>query len=103
MVPSDPEEMWGAEDVPGLSGVVWLLWGSLIRVHLHLLLGLAPVLEISQAPVGTGGLQTPQGLLCNLWISVCVHSSWHGQIPTPQLGSASGCAIPKANSRASAV
>lgn len=48
----DPEEMWGREDVPGLSGVVWLLCASLVRVHLHLLLCLTPVLKISQAPVG---------------------------------------------------
>lgn len=48
----DPEEMWGREDVPGLSGVVWPLRASLVHVHLHLLLCLTPVLKISQAPVG---------------------------------------------------
>lgn len=39
-------QMWGREDVPALSGLVWLLCGSL--VHLHLPLGLAPLLKISQ-------------------------------------------------------
>lgn len=43
-----PQEMWGREDVLGLSGGVWLLSGSLVPLHLNLLLGLAPVLKISQ-------------------------------------------------------
>lgn len=49
LIPLNSAFPWGSSapgDVPGFSGLLWLLCASL--VHLHLLLGLAPVLRLSQ-------------------------------------------------------